>query len=194
MRLTARDNAAQVERDLDRLAERIKVAGIRAVNALAAQAERAAFAEINAVYQIPAKTMSQYASTRLASQVDAEASITVKGKGFPLSVFKPVQNRVGVSVLLKGRRITIPHAFMVPRFGQHVFARGAYGGKGTKPTGQSFGRFQFGRTRLPINELYSLAPPDAFSNPKVVEAMDDTIAENAPKQLQRELSAIARGF
>ena len=84
---------------------------------------------------------------------------------------------------------------MVAKFGQHVFVRGGYGGKGgVKPTGQSFGRFVFGKGRLPINELYSFAPPDTLNNVDVRRVMDDRIEQQAPAILKRELSAVARGF
>ena len=139
--------------------------------------------------------MQRYASRKDARRDDLEASITVKGRGFPLSEFRPVQTAKGVSVVIKGKRITIPHTFMVRRFGQHVFARGAYGGKGLrKATGETFGRFTYGRTRLPINELYTFAPPDAFSNPEVVQAMDDRVEQQAAAALEREVAAVARGF
>lgn len=196
MRLTTRDNAAQVERDFDRFTEGVIKAKVRAANALLPKVQKAGFAMVATVYQIKPSTMSQYASTQLASQGDAEASITVKGKGFPLSEFNPRQGPKGVTVTIKGRDVLFPHSFMVPsRFGRNVFARGAYGGKGvSKPSGESFGRFAFSTPRLPINKFYSFAPPDAFGNPLVVQAMDDAVAEGMGKQLERELASVARGF
>lgn len=195
MPLTMRDNAAQVERDLDRLAERIAAGQIRVVNTLMKQAERAGFAEINTVYQIKPSAMSQYASVQLAAANDPQAVLTVKGRGFPLSLFNPRQGPKGVTVTIKGHDVLFPHAFMTPKFGRNVFARGAYGGKGvSRPTGESFGRFAFSTPRLPINKFWTFAPPDCLDNEQVRRAMDDTVAANAPKQLQRELSAAARGF
>lgn len=196
MKLKLRDNAAQVERDFDKFVEGVIRAKVRAANTVIAQAERAGFAEIQAVYQIAPKVMSGYASTRLASQGELEASITVKGRGFPLSTFNPRPGPKGVTVTIKGRDVLFPHSFMVPsRFGRNVFARGAYGGKGvSKPSGDSFGRFAFSTPRLPINKFYSFAPPDAFSNARVIAAMDDVVANEMPKQLERELKAAGRGF
>lgn len=197
MRLKTRDNLPEVEADLDALRDRIlSVAAPRAINTLQDQAQTAGFREIKQVYDIAPATMDKYTTVKLARAGELEASITVKGRGFPLSTFKPVQNRTGVAVTIKGKRVTIPHAFMVARFGQHVFARGAYGGKGkgVRPTGETFGRFVFGRGRLPINELWTFSPPDCLANPNVKDAMDAKVEESAPKQLKRELSAIARGF
>ena len=193
--LKFRDNLAKVERDLDALAARIPVAFTRAANAMLGPVQTAGFQQIAITYQIPAATMKQFASQRIAAANDPIAGITVKGRGFPLSAFSPVQTAAGVSVLLKGRRVTIPHSFMVGKFGKHVFARGSYRGKyGGKPSGEVFGEFVFGESRLPISELWSLSPPDAFSNPATTAAMDAAVAERAPAALRRELSAIARGF
>lgn len=197
MRMNSRDNLPDVERDLDALRERILItAAPRFLNTLQDQAQTAGFREIRNEYQIQPATMDRYTTVQPARAGDLEASITVKGKGFPLSTFKPVQTKQGVAVTIKGRRVLIPHAFMLERFGSHVFARGAYAGKskGMKPTGETFGRFAFGRGRLPISELWSFAPPDCLSNGKVQGVMNDRVAEQAPKILERELKAVARGF
>ena len=203
MRLNVTDNADKAERDLSALYERIVSTALpRTINALLGSAQTAGFRQIAQTYQIPARTMEQYASQQLASAANLEASITVKGKGLPLSMFNPRSGPQGVTVTIKGRDVLFPHSFMVPgRFGLNVFARGAYGGKGvSRPTGESFGRFVFdrggvgARHGLPINKFYTFAPPDAFDNPVTVQAMQDNTAERAPAQLQRELSAVVRGF
>lgn len=196
MRLSVKVDTAKGFGQIDRLLERIEeVAKPRALNTLADQAETEGFRKIAQVYQIPARTMAQYASRKDARSGDLEASITVKGRGFPLSVFRPRQTANGVAVTIKGRTFVIPHTFMVRKFGQHVFARGAYGGKGVRrATGESFGRFTYGRTRLPINELYSFAPPDAWSNPEVTEAMNERVERQAASVLRREIAAVSRGF
>lgn len=196
MRMSATCDTSKGRAQLDALRAGIEdVAKPRTANTLADQAETVGFRKIGELYGIPARRMAQYASRRDARAGDLEASITVKGRGFPLSEFRPRQTAKGVAVTIKGRTFVIPHAFMVRKFGQHVFARGAYGGKGLrKATGESFGRFAYGRTRLPINELYSFAPPDAWSNPEVVQAMDDRVESQAPSVLRREIAAVTRGF
>lgn len=196
MRLKFKDNADKVERDLDRLLEGALKARVRAINAVLPGVQRAGFAEIASVYQVKSSTMSKYASTQLAGQGSDEASITVKGKGFSLSEFNPRKGAKGVTVTIKGRDVLFPHSFMVPsRFGRNVFARGAYGGKGvSRPSGESFGRFHYSIPRLPINKFYSFAPPDAFSNERVVAAMDAEAEARLAKQMERELASIARGF
>lgn len=196
MRLTTTDNVAQAEANIDALLARILESALpRAANTLRDQAQTAGYRKINEVYDIPARTMDQYTTLKVSTPNDLEASITVKGRGFPLSTLRPVQTKQGVTILIKRRRVLVPHAFMVARFGQHVFARGSYGGKGAvRPTGESFGRFVFGSGRLPISELYSFAPPDCLSNNDVRQTMDDRVEQQAPAVLKRELAAVARGF
>lgn len=196
MPVTMRCDTSKGDAALDAFARDVRsIASVRAINVLADQAETAGLRKVAELYQIPARTMAQFSTRKNAKADDLEAVQTVRGRAFPLSAFKPVQNRVGVSVVIKGRRVTIPHAFMVARFGQHVFARGSYGGKGgVTPTGETSGRFVFGRKRLPISELYTFGPADADSNPEVVAAKNDRVDEQLDKVMTREISAVRRGF
>lgn len=196
MRLKITDNASQFEAQMDAFRDAVlQVAVPRAANTLRDQAQTAGFRQIAQTYGISANTMAQYASSKVASANDPQAGITVKGKGFPLSTFKPVQTATGVRVTVKGRTFTVPHAFIVARFGGNVFARGSYGGKyGGKQSGESFGRFLFNRSRLPISKLLSFAPPDCLDNQAVRDAMDARMDEQAGKVLAREIAAARRGF
>jgi len=178
------------------------IAEPRAINTLADQAEVAGDRKVAELYGISARTLQRYTTRKDARANDLEASITVKGRGFPLSEFRPVPTARGVQVTIKGRTFVIPHTFMVKRkFGRNVFARGAYGGKGiSRPTGESFGRFLFDRGGigrrhgLPINKLYTFAPPDTWSNPTVTAAMQDRVDSQAAAVLRREVAAVTRGF
>jgi hypothetical protein len=196
MRMTSRDNLAQVMQDIDRFASDIQAVAVpRALNALRDQAQTAGLREIAKVYEIGPRTMERYVTVKPATGADPQAEISVKGKGFPLNVFKPVRTQTGVSVSIKGRRFTVPHAFVVAKFGGNVFARGSYGGKyGGQASGESFGRFLFGRSRLPISKLYSFSPPDTLANRQVQDVMDDRVAEQAGKVLAREIASARRGF
>ena len=196
MRLTSRDNLSRVMADIDQFRNSITdVAAPRALNALRDQAQTAGLREIAKVYEIGPRTMEKYVTVKLATGGDLEAEITVKGRGFPLSFFRPVPTDRGVRVTVKGRTFVIPHSFMVKRFGQHVFARGSYGGKyGGTPTGERFGRFVFTKGRLPISELWSFAPPDTLNNQQVLDAMDARVEEQGAKVLAREIAAARRGF
>ena len=203
MRMTSRDNLSQVMADIDSFARSITdVAAPRALNALRDQAQTAGLREIAKVYEIGPRTMEKYVTVKPATGGDLQTEITVKGKGFPLSFFRPVPTDRGVRVTVKGRTFVIPHSFMVAKFGKHVFARGSYGGKyGGTPTGESFGRFVYtkGATSgpkhgLPISELWSFAPPDTLNNQQVQDAMDAKVEEQGAKVLAREIAAARRGF
>lgn len=183
----------------------VQVATTRAVNALIRQARTAGLRRINDIYRIGPRTFEKYATVSLADQGRFEASISVKGKGLPLYLFQPRtvgkpgrrgRKGGGVSVNLKGRRFLIPHAFIARMRTGHVgvFARGAYGGKSDKfeGTGEKFGRFQFGRNRLSINELFTFSAPGAFSNPDVTEAMEDRVNEQAAAVWAREVRFATR--
>lgn len=186
----------------------IDVAAPRALNRLADQAQVAGLRKINEIYRIGPRTMEKYASTKLASVHALEASITVKGQGFPLYLFSPREiagrgggkgkghaKGGGVSILLKGRRVLIPHAFIATMKSGHVgvFARGAYGGKGKQDfTGESSGRFLFGLRRYSINELFTFSAPGAFSNPEVTQAMNDRVREQFGPVLAQEISFASR--
>lgn len=210
MRLAVKTNLDEVFADLDRFVDRVEtVAAARTLNKLSEQAQTAGFRKINDLYQIGPRTMDKYAAVKAADASNLQAEITVKGNGFPLYEFKPIATKQGVSVLVKGRRVLIPHAFIAKMRSNHtgVFARGAYGsksGRKLKITG-TFGHFNFGRgervkranrwgsTELPINEFFTFAPPDAFSNADVVAAMQDRVEEQAPKVLAQEIRFATSG-
>lgn len=196
--LTLSTNADQVIADVGSYIDKVQsVAMPRAINKLIEQAQVAGFRKVNDIYGIGPRAFEQYASVSLAKEGrDFAATINVKGKGLPLVLFKPRKVKGGVSVLVKGRRFTIRHAFLATMNNGHtgVFARGAYGGKGKRvvPTGETFGRFVFGRTRLSVNELYTFSPPKAFSNVDVIEAMEDRVREQSSKVINQEIRFATR--
>lgn len=171
----------------------------RAANKLIDQAQTAGFRKVNDIYRIGPRTFEKYARVALASNGNPTASITVKGAGFPLYLFNPRQVRGkggGVRVTLKGRTFLIPHAFIARMKSGHVgiFARGAYGGKGKQSfTGEAFGRFQFGKRRYSINELFTFSAPGAFSHPEVTQAMNDRVEEQYGKVINAEIRFASRG-
>lgn len=199
MGLRATTNADEVIGKLDAfMASVVSVAAPRALNKLRDQARTAGIRELSRIYGIPVRKVDdpKYLTTTDASASSLSASITVKGAGFPLMLFDPRQTKAGVSVTIKGRRITIPHAFIGRMKNGHigVFARGAYGGKSTrfKASGTTFGRFQFGNPRLPINELFTFSPPDAFSNDQVTEAMNKRVQDQTEAVFASEVAFASR--
>lgn len=193
MRLKATVDTRRGDAQLDALQRRIvEVAIPRALRTLAEQAQTAGFREVNALYRVSPRTMEGYATLIVE---EAAAEIRVKGKGFPLSLFNPVQTRLGVVVTLKGKRTLLEHTFMPARFGgRRVFGRGRYGRTFQFERGRRSKRSDGQWTELPINQLYTFGPADAFGNRSVTRAMDERIDEQAPKVLARELAAVKRGF
>lgn len=195
--LALRTNQDQVFRDLDRFAVAVKDrAAPRILNSLRDAAQLAGLRAVNDEYQIGPRTAEKWLRVKIATREAMQAIVTARGRGFPLEVFKPIQRKDGVSVLVKGRRFTIPHTFLIERFGLHVFARGAYAGKTSRVqlTGRTFGRFQFGRARLPIHELFTFGPAEAWSNPKTIKAMDAAIRDKGRAIAKREIDGVKRGF
>lgn len=211
MGLALRTNIEDVFRDLDAVVRDMKtIAAARTLNVLEGQAEVVGFRKIAELYGVGPRTTEKYATVELATVTNLEATITVKGQGYPLSAFSPIPTKRGVSVKIKGQRHLYPGTFLARMPNGHVgvFARGAYGGKGAttlRVTGR-IGRFILGRgkrvirankwgsSELPINELYTSSPGDTFANDDVVQAMQDRVEQQAPIVMQRELAAVKRGF
>lgn len=195
--LRVRTNVDDVFRSIDAFVDDCRtIAAPRALTKLRDQAKTAGFRKIADIYKIGVRELDKYATLKPASAVSPDATITIKGKGFPLYIFQARQTRKGVSVTVKGRRHVYPGTFIARlRSGRvGVFARGSYGGKGSGfvGSGQSIGRFQLGRKRLPINELFTFAPPDTLRNAEVTRAMSDRVAEQAPKVFAQEARFLSR--
>lgn len=206
MRLKVSTNVDDVLLALDRfVAATQDVAATRAANKLMDQAATEGLSVASKVYGLSTRKLNDYLVRKYASRGERVASLAIRGKGLPLSLFNPrpasiggARRLKGVTVTIKGRTVLIPHSFMAQMASGHVgvFARGAYGGKGAKAltrTGESFGgAFVFGRGRLPINELFTVSAPIIFRNDSVVTAMLARVREQALRVYSAELR-FARG-
>jgi hypothetical protein len=195
MRITTKSNIEEVSAKIDQFAELVStIVAARAANKLSDQAQTAGFRKVAEVYDVGPRVMEKYATERTATPGVPSAAIIVKGKGFPLSAFNPRQTRQGVSVRIKGRRVLIRHAFIatMPSGHRGVFARGKYGAHFQFGAGTRHVKRHGKSTELPIAELFSFAPADAFSNPAVVAAMDDRVTEQGPKVFAQELRFATR--
>lgn len=202
---------------LDALEQRIAdVAVPRTLNRLATVAKSECLTAVGDRYGVAPRNLSPYFGVRVASVDDRTAAVTATGKGFPLTLFPHVEDRRpggGVIVTIKGHAVFFPHAFLKSIGGNlQVWARGSYRGslqragsggntrgiKGKRavfmPTGERFGKFEFGRQRFPITLLRSASAPDALSDPVVQSAMTTRIENEAPAILARNIQAAARGF
>ena len=198
MRVKAKGNADDVLKGLDAFASKVELATTRAVNKLIEQAETEGLRKMAALYQIPKGIFAKYMRVRLAANGTFVASINARGQGLPLYLFKPRQIKGrggGTKVTLRGRTFLIQHAFIARMKSGKVgiFARGAYGGKGKQAfTGESFGRFQFGRRRFSINELFTISAPGAFSHTEVTAAMNALVEGKSAAILDREIKFATR--
>lgn len=197
MKLGVSANFDKFEADLDAWGAAVSTGVPRALAKLADQAETAGTRKAAEVYSLPVRAIANYWAVQPPSTQDEfEASVNAKGAGFPLSDFQPRQTKAGVSVSVKGRRFVIPHAFKATMGSGHqgVFARGRYGGGGALvPSGETFGRFVFGKARLPINELYTFAPPDTLDNQEVRAAMEDRVQQQAAAVIDHEIRFAFKG-
>jgi hypothetical protein len=165
------------------------VAIMRAINKTATQAKTQAGREIKDQYQISTRVIGKSITIRRAARGALDAVITAEGKPLPLIAFQARQSRGGVSVQIKGRRVTIPHSFIATMKSGHrgVYARGGYKGSFER-NGQSFGRFQFGKQRFPIGELFTFSVPQGFSNKVVQRKVIARVNEQFPKVLAQEIT------
>jgi len=194
MRLKFTDNLAKVEADLDAWAQGIRDVAIpRALNTLRDQAQVAGLRAINEAYAIGPRTMQAYLRGKSATAGDPQANIEASGKTFGPAVYRPVETRQGTVVTIKGKRVLLPHAFVVAAFGERVMARGAFGGV-NKASGESRYGFAFGRGRFPIASPFTLRPAHVFGAQATTDAMDARVAEQAASVLAREIGAAKRGF
>lgn len=207
MKLGIRTNVDQVLADIDAFEAKVRqVAVPRALNRLRDAARVAAARQIAEVYGLGVREIqaSRYIRIELASPARPVASFSMGGPGFPLSLFRPLKvPGQGVSVLIKGRRVLIPHAFLATMRSGHLIvgARGAYGGKSGRALRRTgaFGRFVFGRgdrlkrankwgvTELPINEFLGFSLGDALGNRLVEQATQQRVQELAADELRRQI-------
>jgi hypothetical protein len=186
-----------VRHDLGKAAEQMAglAAGLRekattrAINKVAAQGKTAAAREIKQEYQISTRVISRSISLRRAGRGVLQAVIAAQGGPLPMIAFQARQSKLGVTIKVKGRSITVPHAFIKSMKSGHqgVFARGGYKGS-MRRTGESFGRFKFGRGRLPIGELFTMSVPNGFSNKVVQDKVMARVREQFPKVLAQEIN------
>lgn len=216
-KVKASSNVDKVLGDLDRWQGAAAVALPVALNKLGEQGRVAGMRAIRKRYGLTIADLAPYFDVVPTGQGGPLVfKIEAKGKGFPLRIFKPREVRGaggGVSVLLVGRRVLFRHAFFMEasattrqsrrkgprRLGPnkerlgHIFARGRYGGKsGFEGTGETFGRFRYGRQRFPITLLRSTTPPSILLNPEIEGVIVDRINEQAPAIL-RNAFRFARG-
>lgn len=188
-----RHNLADSAGDLARMSRQLQTLAVtRALNKTAARAKTKAGREIKEQYRIGTRLVSRFISiSRAGGRKGHIATVSAEGRPMPMIAFKPRQTASGVSVDIKGRRVTVPHAFIATMRSGHrgVFARGGYKGSFERAGGQ-FGSFIFGRQRLPLGELFTFSLPQAFSSKVVLDRVTRHVNNEFPKVLRQEINFI----
>jgi len=167
-------DAKQVRRFLDALPERLAVrAGVRALNKVAANVRTAASAGIRRRRALTASTVRQALAITRASKSRQFATITVRGAPIPLRDYAARQGTRGVTVLVTpGKRKLVAlganKAFVLDRFGGHVFAR-------------------TGAARLPIKKLFGPSLPSTFMHDEVRLAWEAVARDAMLKRFLEEV-------
>ena len=178
----------------------------RALSKTGSRARTETVRAIKAEYKLASRVVRKGLKVRVGSGENLEVVLNMSGRPLPLYAFKPrayggpsgwptralrgkKRRPGGISVMLKGRRIKVPHAFIATMKSGHVgvFARGSYG-KVTAATGETWGgRFRFATGRLPVSELYTFGLPQAFKNEKVLRQVVQRARGEFPKLLAHEI-------
>jgi hypothetical protein len=108
-----------------------------------------------------------------ASKYFLSSAIVATGSYMSLKLFKPTQNRRGVTASPWGRRQSFPHAFIAKTLGGHVFVRKS-------------------KKRLPIHMLVGPAIPVEMGRPKSesVATFFMTVPRVLEKRLNHELGRV----
>lgn len=109
-----------------------------------------------------------------ASPGSLSAEIRAKGGYTSLKEFGPRQTKKGVSAAPWGRRQVFDHAFIVKRYGGHVYKRE-------------------GARRFPIRKLYGPAIPVEMVKGASRDAFFRAVESELPKRLDHELSRVLGG-
>ncbi len=204
MNISVEDAVKSMRREFRDLTNQEFNTGVaRAINHTLGKAKTASSREIRSVYSITAKDVNQALTVRKASPAIMYGMVIAAGKPIPLKKFKPIQNKEGVSVIIKkGKRQLIKSAFLTTMPSGHtgVFARGSYKQGGyafrhhrVKPAGgykQVNGRWQPIQNDTPINTLNTTSVPLMLSQNVVLNALSKKIQEDFPTRMVHELRRI----
>jgi hypothetical protein len=155
--------------------ELIDGAVVRALNRTATTVRAEAAREINDEYPgLKIGVVKDRIRIQQATKVTLRTIISVSGRPIPIVEFAARQTRDGVTVNVKGKRKLLRGAFIATMPGGHrgVFFRRGRGGKRA--------------ARLPIDQVFSISLPVAFSNKKVMAAVVRSAKERFPAALAQE--------
>jgi minor tail protein Z (GPZ) len=159
--------------------ELIDGAVVRALNRTATTVRAEAAREIHDVYQgLKIGDIKDQIRVERATRITMRTIISVSGRPIPIIKFSATQTRLGVTVKVKDQRKLIRHAFIAMMPGGH---KGVFIRRG--PPGSLV-------SRLPIDQIFSVSLPVAFSNKKIMNAVVRAARERFPGALAQEANFV----
>jgi len=176
MDLTVKHDLDRLIRQFDALSrdELTKSIGL-ALNRTADQARTEAGREIRERYNFKAREVSATFSIRRARGSQLDVVIRSRGRRTPLIKMAALQKKAGVQVKVTKQRRLLPGTFIA-----------------TMPNGNIGVYERKGKGRLPIQQLYTIAIPEAFTAEQVQEAVMSKVRDVFPKRLRFELERALR--
>jgi len=148
----------------------INLATVRALNRTATSVRAEASRQINSRYRIKIAAIKKQLRIKKADRFVQVAEIIASGRRIPLIEFAARQTRKGVTVRVTSTRKLVRHAFIATMPSGH---RGVFARKGER--------------RLPIQQLFAMSLPQAFTQRYVVAAMKRVGRERFRVEFDREL-------
>lgn len=153
--------------------KKVPQAAARALNKTIRAVRVEANKQIRQERALPASVVRDSLRVSLANKDKLVAAVVASGRPIPLRGYAARETRKGVTVKVSpGGRKLVKHAgnaaFMVAKFGGHVYAR-------------------TGSARLPMKKLYGPSLPATFIKEKVQSAMDKVAGDTWPKRFAEEL-------
>lgn len=148
---------------------------VRALNRTATTVRAEAARDIHLEYDgLKISDIKDKIAIRQATRITQRVVISVSGRPIPIIQFDARQTRLGVTVKVKGARKLLRGAFIatMPSGHQGVFYRRGVAGARAP--------------RLPIDQVFSISLPVAFSNKKVMDAVVRAAKQRFPTALAQE--------
>lgn len=156
--------------------ELIDGAVVRALNRTATTVRAEAARDIHQEYQgLKIGAIKDRIDIQRANKITQRVVISVSGRPIPIVEFDARQTAAGVTVKVKGTRKLLRGAFLARMPSGHigVFYRRGFAGHRAG--------------RLPIDQVFSISLPVAFSNKKVMDAVVRSAQERFPDALSQEV-------
>jgi hypothetical protein len=152
--------------------ETINAAAVSALNKTAAKAKTASARQIrDAGYRLKVSDIKDNITVRKAWKSRMVASVNAKGRPIPLIDFFIRQAAEGCIVNIKGQAKLLRHTFVatMPNGHKGIFSRRS-------------------KSRLPIDQVFTVGIPEMFMTHKVNDQLRKQITEDFPKIFRGELS------